>query len=80
MEPFSSHARRFETLITQVDPVSDDARAAIAALREQIDEAYERHDLTLAEWRALVELVTGVRSRCAGANDVRGNNGTTVTW
>ena len=80
MDPFSFNVRQCETLIMQVDPVSADARAAIAALREQMDVAYERNDITLAEWRALVELVTAVRSQCAGANDVRGNNGTSVTW
>lgn len=79
METPSPNARELETLILLIDPVNHDARAHIAGLRDRMDQACERQQITLAEWRSLVDLITGVRSQCEGANDLRGNNGTSVT-
>lgn len=76
MEEQSVEASRIEALVLQLEPTSPDARAQIALLRAQMDAACDRKEMTLHEWRRLVDLITSVRAQCEGASDPRGNNGT----
>lgn len=76
MEEHSLEASRIEALVSRLDPAAPDARAQIALLRSQMDAACDRKEMTLSEWRRLVDLITAVRAQCEGASDPRGNNGT----
>ena len=70
MHSLSLAARRIETQILQLDRLGDDARNVLAHLRAQMDGACDRLEITLAEWRVLVELITGARSQCDGILDL----------
>jgi hypothetical protein len=76
MTNVSTKARSLEALILQLDANAHDCRLKIAALREEMDGACDRQEISLSEWRSLVDAVSHTRSLCEGANDARGNNGT----
>ncbi len=71
----SPAALDIEARIALLDPASEDARLKVAELRTQLDAAWDTQQITLHDWRALVDRLADVRGQCEGACDVRGNNG-----
>lgn len=78
MTMLSPEARRLADLIRQLDATDNDCRIKISDLRARMDGLCDRNDISLGEWRLLVDSITVVRSLCEGANDLRGHNGTST--
>lgn len=53
-----------ETAILKLDPTLHDCRLKIADLRRQMDEAFDQGKISIVQWRALLDRVAAVQSRC----------------
>ncbi len=71
MTKLSAAATRMHDLILELDPLSDDCRLKLADLQVQMDAACDRQEITLNEWKELVDWATQLRDRCAGSGGGR---------
>ena len=56
-----------EKMLAEIDPVSLDCRVQIAQLRRHMDEACDVGKISIKQWRALLDRVADVQSKCAKA-------------
>lgn len=75
MSALSPTAHQIHDLTLLLDPAALDCRMKIADLRERMDAACAQQEISLHEWRALVDAVARVRSLCEGARDGYGMTG-----
>lgn len=54
-----------ERILAEIDPASPDCRQQIMQLRRQMDEACDSGKITIKEWRALLDRVAAVQSKCS---------------
>lgn len=56
-----------EKMLAEIDPASLECRAQIAQLRRHMDEACDVGKISIKQWRALLDRVADVQSKCAKA-------------
>ena len=64
MDPNQEHFIEFESALLKLDPDAHDCRLKIADVRRQMDEACDVGKISLAQWRALLDRVAHLQSRC----------------
>lgn len=56
-----------EKMLAEIDPTSLECREQIAQLRRDMDQACDVGKITIKQWRALLDRVADVQSKCAKA-------------
>lgn len=74
MTKLSAEARRIQDLILQLDPTRNDCRLKLADLQVHMDAACDRQEITLNEWKELVDWASQLREVCASSSATRGKN------
>jgi hypothetical protein len=56
-----------EKMFAEIDPASPGCRQQIMQLRRQMDEACDSGKITIKEWRAMLDRIAAVQSKCSKA-------------
>jgi hypothetical protein len=59
--------QELEKMLAEIDPASLECRVQITQLRRHMDEACDSGKINIKEWRALLDRVAVVQSKCIKA-------------
>lgn len=64
---YPSHSE-LESSLLRIDPEANDCRIRITDLRRAMDEACDQGNITITQWRSMLDRIANLQSRCPSSS------------